>query len=307
LKEIENKLKDELADLGVLRLNEPMRKHTSFKTGGPADILIWPDSVSCLREIVLLSKVYSIPVTVLGGCTNLLVGDKGIRGIVIMMNSISSNEGAINIEENGLIYADSIIKKDRFITFCADEGYEGMEFMAGIPGCLGGGIIMNAGTTDGYFAGILDSIECMDMDGRISSNTEHKEKAIYRTIGLPGNLIITGAFFRLNKTRNVNLVSEKISAIIKDRKMKHPLDYPSAGSVFKNPAGHSSWKLVNESGLKGKGVGGAFVSELHTNFIINKGDATSLDISNLVDLIKERVFSKFNITLETEIKFIGDF
>jgi UDP-N-acetylmuramate dehydrogenase len=307
VKELNIKVKNALDKLGILKPDEPMKKYTSFKTGGSAELMIWPEGSDSLREIILLAKEHSIPVTVLGGCTNLLVGDKGIRGIIVMLNSAGSNEGEIRTAGNGLIYADSFVRKERFIAHCVNEACEGMEFLAGIPGCLGGGIIMNAGTTDGYFAGILESIVCMDFNGSVFEDTDFKKKAAYRTIGLSDDTIVTGAFFNLKKTNNIDKVKEKMNTLLQERKSKHPLEYPSAGSVFKNPPGHSSWKLVNDSGLKGKGIGGAFVSELHTNFIINKGNATSMDVLNLINQIKEKVLLKFGITLETEIKYIGEF
>jgi UDP-N-acetylmuramate dehydrogenase len=307
VKEPDIKAIDSLGKLGILKLGEPMKKYTSYKTGGPADAIIWPDNSSSLRDIVLLAKEHSIPLTVLGGCTNLLVGDKGIRGIVIMLNSAGRGDGVIKTGSNGLVYADSSVKKDRFIAYCVNEGYEGIEFMSGIPGCLGGGIIMNAGTIDGYFAGIMETIVCMDFNGCIAENIEFKQKAAYRTMGLPEDSIVLGSFFRLKKTTDIDKVKDKINTLLKERRIKHPLDFPSAGSVFKNPPGYSSWKLVNDSGLKGKGIGGACISELHTNFIINKCNATSMDIMNLINHVKETVLSKYKITLETEIKFIGEF
>ncbi len=307
MKYIDNKTKDILKKLGIVKINEPLKKYTSFKTGGPADIMIWPENRKSLIEIIDISKEQSMPLTVLGGCTNLLVGDRGIRGMALMLNSASKIKGEVNIEGNGLIYADSIIRKDEFIRFCVNAGYEGMEFMAGIPGCIGGGIIMNAGTVDGYFADILESIICMNPDGLVVENTKFKETAGYRAMGLPEDSIVLGGFFKLNKTLNSEKVEIRINDILKERKQKHPLDYPSAGSVFKNPPGHSSWKLINDSGLKGEKIGGACVSELHTNFVINIGNASSQDILNLIDHIKEKVYSIYKITLETEIKIIGDF
>ncbi len=302
-----SKLKKRLKSLGFLKLNEPLKKYTSFKTGGPADFLIWPEDHDSLREIIDLSRAELLPFTVLGGCTNLLVGDNGIRGIVIMQNSESKIKNRIKIEENGLIYSDAGIRKREFLSFCVDAGYTGMEFIAGIPGCMGGGIIMNAGTVDGNFAGVLESIVCMDREGDIAAKPVSKSAAGYRTMGIPDGHIVLGAYFRLLKTQDRESVKARIDGIISDRRQKHPLDYPSAGSVFKNPPGFSSWKLINDAGLKGERIGGACVSELHTNFIINTGEARSMDILQLIDLIKEKVNLKYNILLEPEIKILGEF
>jgi UDP-N-acetylmuramate dehydrogenase len=304
---LNKKLITALKTLGILKVNEPLKKYTSFRTGGPADFLIWPKDRNLLREIIAVSSGESLPFTILGGCTNLLVSDKGIRGIVIMLNSESKIKNRIVQEDSGLIYSDAGIRKREFLGFCVNSGYTGMEFMAGIPGCVGGGIIMNAGTADGNFADILDSIICMDKEGDTAVQAIAKDAAGYRTMGLPDRQIVLGGFFRLPKTTDKESVKAKIDGILRERKQKHPLDYPSAGSVFKNPSGHSSWKLINDAGLKGKRIGGARVSELHTNFIINAGGASSLDILRLIDHIKETVYVKFNILLEPEIKLLGEF
>jgi UDP-N-acetylmuramate dehydrogenase len=301
-----NQLKKTLKSLGILKVDEPLKKYTSFKTGGPADFLIWPKDSASLKEIFNLSRVESLSFTVLGGCTNLLVGDKGIRGIVIMQNSESKIKNRI-VNEDGLVYSDSGIRKREFLDFCVKCGYTGMEFIAGIPGCIGGGIMMNAGTVDGNFVDILDRIIIMNREGDIAEQSIAKDAAGYRTMGIPDGYVVLGGFFNLIKTPDKEGVKAKISKILRERRQKHPLDYPSAGSVFKNPSGHSSWKLIDDAGLKSKKIGGACVSDLHTNFIINAGGASSLDIIHLIEYVKETVFSKFNILLEPEIKKIGEF
>ncbi|MFH0974311.1 MAG: UDP-N-acetylmuramate dehydrogenase [Spirochaetota bacterium] len=304
----DNKLKLELNKLGILKINEPLKNYTSFKTGGPADFIIWPNDQNSLKEIILLSREESVTVTLLGGCTNLLVGDKGIRGVVIMQNSASGKiKGKISVQDDGLVYSDAINLKEKFLNYCVDFGYEGMEFMAGIPGCIGGGIVMNAGTIDGNFADILTSISIMNTEGVVTNCSLAKNAAGYRTMGIPKEYIVLGGYFKMQRTPDKEKVKAKIDRLLQERKSKHPLNYPSAGSVFKNPAGYSSWKLVDESGLKGKGIGGARVSELHTNFIINSGNATSLDILTLINLIKETVYNRFKIILEPEIKMVGEF
>ena len=300
-------VKNKLNSFGILKADEPLSNYTSFKTGGPADFLIWPKDSDSLKEIIAVSEEESLPVTVLGGCTNLLVGDKGVRGIVVMQNSESDIKNRIEIEDDGLVYSDSGVRKKEFIRFCVEAGFTGMEFMAGIPGCIGGGIVMNAGTVDGNFADILDSIVYMSRDGQITAHTLSRSEAGYRTMGLPEGCIVLGACFRMHKTHDIESVKEKIECILQDRKKKHPLNYPSAGSVFKNPPGHFSWKLINDAGLRGRQIGGACVSDLHTNFIVNAGGASSQDILNLIEHIKEKVNAMFNVSLEPEIRLIGEF
>jgi UDP-N-acetylmuramate dehydrogenase len=269
-------------------------------------MLIVPDEPGSLAEIVDTITGNKLPVTIVGGCSNLLVGDRGIRGAVIKICEEKGNPGKIKIEGD-LVYSDACVKKGRFIGFCLENGLEGMEFMSGIPGCLGGGIIMNAGITEAVFADILNSVVYIDMKGNTGAVNINKSKAGYRNIGIEADVIVLGGYFRLKKTADAPNLKRKIEGYIAERKIKHPLDWPSAGSVFKNPPGYSSWKLIDESGLKGRRVGGAQVSELHTNFIINTGGATSSDILNLVDCIRNVVFSKTGIQLEAEIKMLGEF
>ena len=302
----EKNIIDRLGRLGLSKINEPLSNHTSYKTGGPADMLIIPHDAGSLIEIIDIADKNNFPVTVVGGCSNLLVGDRGIRGIVIKLGEDEENRGRIDIEEN-FIYADSSVKKSRFIKFCMDNGFAGMEFMSGIPGCIGGGIIMNAGISEAVFADILDSVIYMDMKGTIGTMKITGDMTGYRSLGIDGSVIVLGGYFRLERTGDPENVKRKIDGYIEDRKLKHPLDWPSAGSVFKNPSGYSSWKLIDDAGLKGRRIGGAQVSELHTNFIINAGGAVSSDILRLIDHIREVVLSKTGILLEPEIKMLGEF
>jgi UDP-N-acetylmuramate dehydrogenase len=297
---------EKLRGLGITKTDEPLSNHTSFKTGGPADILIIPYSFESLVEIINIAGKKEFPVTLVGGCSNLLIGDRGIRGLVIKLGEDEEIKGRIEIKED-FLYADSSVKKSRFVSFCLENGFEGMEFMSGIPGCIGGGIIMNAGIAEAVFADILDSIVYMDKEGRIATMKVTGDMSRYRSLVIGRDVIVLGGYFRLNRTDNREKVKSKIDGYVEDRKMKHPLDRPSAGSVFKNPSGYSSWKLIDEAGLKGKRIGGAQVSELHTNFIINAGGAVSSDILKLIDHVREVVLSKTGILLETEIRIIGEF
>ena len=302
----EKKIIKSLEELGIIGINEPLSNHTSFKTGGPADILIIPRNSGSLKEIIDIADKNDFPVTVVGGCSNLLVGDSGIRGLVVKIGDNGENRGKIKIDDD-VVYADSSVKKGRFINCCLENGFEGMEFMSGIHGCIGGGIIMNAGIAEAVFADILDSIDYMDMKGNTGTMKITEDMAGYRSLGIDRNIIVLGGYFRLKRTDDAEKVKIKIDRYIAERKIKHPLDRPSAGSVFKNPPGYSSWKLIDEAGLKGKMIGGAQVSELHTNFIINAGGASSLDIRCLIDHVKEIVLSKTGVLLEAEIKMLGEF
>ncbi len=296
----------ELERLGHVLMDEPMKKYTTFKTGGPADILVHPFSMDSVRDIANIARHASIPLTIVGGGSNLLVGDKGIRGIVIRIGNGIPQRG-IHIREDGTIFAESSISKQDFIEFSLNNEYEGIEFMAGIPGCIGGGIVMNAGTDINTFADILISIRYVEKNGKIVEKKITRDMAGYRSLDIDDGAIILSAVFGLKKSEHLDDVRRSINKILEERSNKHPINYPTAGSVFKNPEGLQSWKLIEDSGLKGKRIGGAAFSELHTNFIINFNNATSGDILHLIEIAIERVQAKYEVTLETEIRLIGEF
>lgn len=303
---IERKTREELARFGDILVNEPMRKYTTFKTGGPADVLVTPNSMDSVRDIVNIARDASLPLTVIGGGSNLLVGDKGVRGMVMRISN-GIPQRRIYVNEDSFIFAESSITKQDLIDFSLNHGYEGIEFMAGIPGCIGGGIVMNAGTDQGTFSDILVSVRYVNQNGTIAEKKITGDMAGYRSLEIDNGAIILSGILRLQKSKRPDSVKSRIDKILKERSGKHPLNYPTAGSVFKNPEGFQSWKLIDDSGLKGQRVGGAAFSELHTNFIINVHNATSRDILNLIEIAVQRVHEKYRVTLETEIRLIGEF
>jgi len=298
----ENNIK-ELSQYGKVEFNSPLAHHTTFKTGGNADILITPYTEDSIIHIIPIIKNEHIPIHIIGGGSNLLISDKGLRGITI---KIAGADSSFNVSDT-YIYAGAALSKEQFISDAVTGGFGGIEFMAGIPGTIGGGIFMNAGTYMGSFSDILKKIRLLNDTGSIVEISIDELTSGYRKMAIPENNIIIGGYFSLPKTDNSPEIKMRIDSIIKDRREKHPMDYPSAGSVFKNPESHSSWKLINDSGLKGYRIGGAEVSEKHTNFIINKDNAASSDIYNLIKYIQEKVYNKHGIRLETEIKMMGEF
>ena len=296
-----------LRECGLVKENELLKHYTSYCTGGPADILVFPENNKSIPKIVKIAAGERLPLTVIGGGSNLLIGDKGLGGIVVRLCEDGFRKAEIALQEDGIIYADSIASKERFVDFTVNIGCSGMEFLAGIPGCIGGGIMMNAGTTMGAFVDILLNIDVVDARGNNATMPVDRDMTSYRRMSIGEGIIITGARFRLKRIGDSTLVRNNIEDILADRRKKHPMDFPSAGSVFKNPRGYSSWKLIADAGLKGRAVGGARVSDLHTNFIINADNATSQDIWNLVRLIQETVYNKFGVGLEPEIKMMGEF
>lgn len=294
---------NKLKDICSLKSNVPLSDYTTFKTGGNAEYFIEPDNDKEIANIMSLIKGNRYPCTVIGGGSNLLISDQGLPGIVI---KISDNRSELKVED-GLIYASAFMQKEKFIDEAISNGFGGVKFMAGVPGSVGGGIYMNAGTFMGCFIDVLRIIRILDTDCTIREIPVKPEDSGYRKMNVPEDSLILGGYFDLPSDDNSELLKNEIKDIVDDRWSKHPMEYPSAGSVFKNPQGHSSWKLVNDCGLKGFSIGGASVSEKHTNFIINKSGATSSDIFNLINHVRDSVFEKFGIRLETEIKILGKF
>jgi UDP-N-acetylmuramate dehydrogenase len=302
-KNIPDSIIKELSTLGLFIEGAPMSSVTTFKTGGSADYLLEPSDETSAVSAVSLLESENIEFHVIGGGSNLLVSDSGLRGVVIRL---ADEHAGIHISD-GLIYAASSVSKEKFISEAIEKGFGGVEFMAGIPGAMGGGIFMNAGTFMGCFSDILRKIRISDFRGNITEVQVTCESSGYRHMDIPENSIILGGFFTLPENDDPAGVRKRVDDIIADRWKKHPMEFPSAGSVFKNPEGHASWKLINDSGLKGFSVGGAMVSEKHTNFIINSGNASSSDIYRLVKHIQETVYKRFSVNLETEIRFMGEF
>jgi UDP-N-acetylmuramate dehydrogenase len=293
---------EHIGQCGRVFENVSMSDFTSFACGGTADLLIIPNSAAALAAIQKELAPTGQSVTVIGGGSNLLVGDKGIRGIVVAVRETAGNAGIIE-NAGGLVYADALVQKSRFIDFCVQKGFGGMEFLAGIPGCIGGGIAMNAGTDKGTFSGILKRIVYARQNGALV--TCDAPASGYRNFFLEEG-IIAGAYFELSAA-DPSVTGKSVLGAIEQRKAKHPLEYPSAGSVFKNPPGEAAWKLIDKAGFKGRREGGAMVSEKHTNFIINIGAAKSSDIRSLIEMIQSAVMDKFSIKMEPEVKMIGEF
>jgi UDP-N-acetylmuramate dehydrogenase len=298
---------DYLKSLGTVRFNEPLKNYTTFKCGGNADILVYPEKRENIARIIKAASEEKVPVTVIGGGSNLLVGDNGVRGIVLRISDDCIVSSTLSIQDDGKIYADASIPKDQFIDFAIEAGYGGIEFMAGIPGSIGGGIVMNAGTDTGCFIDILHSVKIVTESGEEKSIPVSREMSSYRSFDAGKGSIVTGGYFNLTKARSQGKIRKKVDAVLNERKLKHPVHIPSAGSVFKNPEGFSSWKLIDDAGLKGKRIGGAMVSDMHTNFIVNVDNALATDIRNLIEYIQETVFRVYEVKLETEIRMIGEF
>ena len=282
-------------------LDEPMRNHTWFEIGGSADILVIPDSVEKLIKIIHYVKKNNIPTFLIGNGSNLLVKDGGIRGIVIkteMINSIKV-DGMTITAECGALLAD--ISEAAY-----DAGLTGFEFACGIPGTLGGAVFMNAGAYDGEMSFVLDKVRVITPDLRVITLSKNELELGYRTSAVKTNGYVVLDAVVLLESGSKEEIKAKIEDLTHRREDRQPLEFPSAGSTFKRPAGYYAGKLIQDAGLKGYQVGGAQVSEKHSGFVINKDHAEAKDVLNLISYIQSTVMDKFNVELCTEVLIVGE-
>ena len=283
-------------------VNEPMSKHTSFKIGGPAECFIKIKTIEQLKDILKYAQKEKIPLTIIGNGSNLLVSDDGIKGIVLKIEI----EKICQDIENGIILltVGSGIKLGALAQKCLKEEVAGFEFASGIPGTIGGVIRMNAGAHGKEIKDIVTEVTAMDYNGRIFNFTNEEAEFTYRHSKFSnGEYIILQAKMLLQKGSKEE-IKAKMDEYAQYRKEKQPIEYPSAGSTFKRGTDFITAKLIDECGLKGYQIGGAQVSEKHAGFIINKGNATSKDVEELIKYIKQEVYEKFGKEIETEIEII---
>ena len=300
-KEFYQRLVELVSQENVL-LEEPMSKHTTFRIGGCADIYVTP-SIAQLPEIVALANEYEYPVTVIGNGSNLLVGDKGIRGLVIAFEKPA--EGIILEGTRMTIAAGTLLSKAA--AEAANHSLAGLEFAAGIPGSLGGAIVMNAGAYGGEMKDVVVSAKVLTPEGEVKSLTVDELELSYRRSCIPEkHYIVLEATVELTPGKEEDI--RAVMADYKGRRIdKQPLEYPSAGSTFKRPEGYFAGKLIQDADLRGYTVGGAQVSEKHCGFVINRGGATATDVVTLINDVKDKVYEKFQVELEPEVKMIGEF
>ncbi|WP_147565628.1 UDP-N-acetylmuramate dehydrogenase [Clostridium tyrobutyricum] len=284
-----------------IKIDEPMSSHTSFKVGGPADILITPESADQVLDAVELCKSKNVPYYIMGNGSNLLVKDGGIRGVVVKLTKLKS----IKIQGSRIIVSSGACLKD-VSQKALDNSLTGFEFACGIPGSVGGAVTMNAGAYNGEISNVIESVIVIDNHTKKRIlNLEQLELAYRMSSILKYGYIVLQVTFKLEKGDH-SKINDRIENLNRRRSEKQPLEYPSAGSTFKRPEGHFAAKLIEDSGLKGMSVGGAQVSEKHSGFIINKEDATSKDILDLINLVQDTVKQKFNVDLYTEVRIIGE-
>lgn len=283
--------------------NELMSEHTTFRIGGPADLFVVPTTVEGLAAVVSACNKEGIYCFILGNGSNVLVSDKGIRGVVVSTAACLNNIELIGAYE---IKCGAGVKLSRLSDFACENSITGAEFAWGIPGTVGGAVYMNAGAYDGEMKDILVSCEYLTSDGELHTMLADEMDLSYRHSAFSENdYVIVSATVRL-KAGDKGEIRAKMDDFMHRRKSKQPLEFPSAGSTFKRPVGGFAAALIDECGLKGYSVGGAEVSEKHAGFVINKGGATCFDVMRLVEHIKKEVFLKKSINLECEIRVIGE-
>lgn len=280
-----------------------MAPFTSFQIGGPADYLVQPETLEGFVFCYSKLKQAGIPVTIIGAGSNLLVSDRGIRGAVIRLTKPFSK---VEIQGDMLI-AEAGVSLAKLAAVALSAELSGLEFASGIPGSLGGAIFMNAGAYGGEMKDVVVKTEYTTADGQLCTVEGADHRFGYReSIFLAMDCIILRSTIKLTKGDPADIRATMLD-LNNRRREKQPLNYPSAGSFFKRPTGHFAGKLVEDAGLKGTSIGGAKISEKHAGFLVNTGDATAEDVCKLMEFVKERVFEQFGVTLEPEVRLLGEF
>lgn len=293
---------EKLLDKSRIKYNEPMKNHTTIKVGGNCDCLVLPESVEEIKNIISYAKENNIEYYIIGNGSNLLVVDEGVQALIIKItNKFSKIE--VNGEE---IIASSGASMPIVAINARKNSLSGFEFACGIPGTIGGGVRMNAGAYGGEIADVFVEATYLDTDGNIKIIKKEDMDFGYRHtfFSYKPELVILSAKFKFEKG-DQDKIAEKMEENALARRTKQPLEYPNFGSVFKRPEGYFVGKLVSDSGLRGYQIGGAQVSEKHTGFIVNKGNATCKDVVDLIRHIQKTVYEKFGVHLKTEVVFIG--
>lgn len=283
--------------------NEPMSRHTTFRVGGEAKCMVQIEKEEELIKLVPYLNQIGQEYFILGNGSNLLVGDKGYRGIIIKlgegMNEITIKDNRITVQAGALLSKTAVAARN--------AGLTGMEFASGIPGSVGGGIVMNAGAYDGEMKQIIESVKVMDKEGRILILDNETMEFGYRTSIIKNRPFIVLEAVLCLQTGDKAEIQKKMDELMEKRRSKQPIEFPSAGSTFKRPEGYFAGKLIMDAGLRGYSIGGARVSDKHCGFIINTGTAAAADIKEVIEEVQERVKERFGVTLEPEVVFLGDF
>jgi len=301
--EIERQLRECFGDR--VRFGEPLRRHTSFRIGGPADVWVEVSKPAEIRRLQELAAASRLPLIPLGGGTNVLVSDRGVRGIVMRLGA-AFRSMAWSVNGSGArVRVGAAVRLTKLVEAAAARSLAGVEFAEGIPGSVGGGLLMNAGAFGGELADVLEAVTGVDP----STGERRLERSAlcfgYRKAELPIGFVVTGAEILL-RPDDQTAIRERIEAARRRRAARQPVGRPNAGSIFKNPEGHFAGQLIEAVGMRGRRVGDAMVSEQHANFIVNMGRATASDVKHLIDEVADAVWKEKAIRLIPEIKLVGD-
>ena len=288
---------------------ELMKNHTTFRIGGPADILACPETDSSLIEGIRLCQSRKVPFYIIGNGSNLLVGDRGFRGVIF---KICKNLNAVTMEESDAgeklyVKAGAGCMLAKLAKEVSAAGYTGFEFATGIPGTLGGAVAMNAGAYGGEMRQIIQSARIADQEGNIRELSLDELELGYRKSRIQTEQLIALSVSMEFQKGDVKAILRKVDELSQQRKEKQPLEYPSAGSTFKRPEGYFAGKLIQDAGLKGYRVGDAMVSDKHSGFVVNMGEATAGQVRQLMQDVDEKVYEQFHVHLEPEVRCIGEF
>ena len=287
---------------GRVQVTEPLHRHTSWRIGGPADIFIEPAHRRELQAAVSFARERGIPLTVIGYGTNLLVSDRGVRGIVV---KIGPKLGRVTVRAREVL-AEAGASLPRVAAVSLKAGLSGLAFSAGIPGAVGGAVVMNAGAYGHSLGEVVQDVLILGFDGILTTKTREEMSFAYRSSIIQKEpAIVVEAALALQEG-DPEQIRREMKEYLDRRKQSQPLALPNAGSVFKNPPGHSAGQLIEASALKGLTIGGAQVSFKHANFIVNLGTATARDVAHLIDRIVRTVRERFGIELQPEVKSIGE-
>lgn len=288
-----------------VKQNEPMKKHTTFRVGGAADYFVTPCNVEQIRDTIECVRMEGVPFCIIGNGSNLLVSDEGYPGVVIQLFE-KYNQIRID-EKTGKCVVQSGALLSKVGMQLAACGLTGFEFATGIPGTVGGAVVMNAGAYGGEIKDCICSGKFLNQAGNVIELSKQEMELDYRSsIAMKKGLVVLEAEFEFRPAEKEEVLA-RIQELAEARRQKQPLEFPSAGSTFKRPEGYFAGKLIQDAGMKGYSVGGAQVSEKHSGFVINTGNATAHDIMELVQHVKKGVFEKFGVTLELEVHTLGNF
>jgi len=289
----------------AVRFDEPLRRHTSFRIGGPADVWIEAEEVDQIRDALRLAAESGLALCLLGGGTNVLVSDRGVRGVVLKLGRAFTE---IDFRPNGsgtYVRAGAAGSFKKLVTLSVQRHLTGLEFGEGIPGTVGGGLLMNAGAFGGEISSVVENIEGVAADGAVRVIARADLRFGYRFFDLPKGFVVTHVSFRLHPG-DVETIEERVRTAQQKRSKGQPLGHPNAGSIFKNPPGTFAGRLIEQAGLKGRRIGNAQISEQHANFIVNLGDARAADVKALMDEVVARVAQTSGIQLAPEVKLVGE-